>query len=109
MRNLGKEDMLASIAKYFQTWVVVTPNYYESLQVLEMPNVFTDNPEAGYIFAVPFQVSTSWTLQYSFQQKIYQLLLFVKYVFKSLEHISHKYHRVHVFSHAAANNKETSW
>ena len=58
VRNLGKEDMLASIAKYFQTWVVVTPNYYESLQVLEMPNVFTDNPEAGYIFAVPFQVCT---------------------------------------------------
>ena len=59
VRNLGKEDMLADIAMYFCTFIVVTPSYYESLQVLEMPNVFTDNPDAGRILAMPFQVCSS--------------------------------------------------
>ena len=54
--------MLADIAMYFCTFVVVTPSYYESLQVLEMPNVFTDNPDAGYIIAMPFHVCCSRNL-----------------------------------------------
>ena len=56
VRNLGKEDMLEHLAMHFHTWIVVTPPHLVTLQVLERPNVYTDDQDAGYIHAVPFQV-----------------------------------------------------
>ncbi|XP_078679202.1 uncharacterized protein LOC144914861 [Branchiostoma floridae x Branchiostoma belcheri] len=49
MTMLGKEDLLVELAKTFQTWVVVTPQRLESLKLLELPNVFTTDTEAGRI------------------------------------------------------------
>ncbi|XP_066284915.1 5' exonuclease Apollo-like [Branchiostoma lanceolatum] len=58
MTMLGKEDMLVELAKTFQTWVVVTPQRMETLKQLELPNVFTTDPEAGRIrVALKYQVT----------------------------------------------------
>ncbi|XP_035677095.1 5' exonuclease Apollo-like [Branchiostoma floridae] len=55
---LGKEDMLVELAKTFQTWVVVTPQRLETLKLLELPNVFTTDPEAGRIrVALKYQIT----------------------------------------------------
>ncbi|XP_035676872.1 5' exonuclease Apollo-like [Branchiostoma floridae] len=58
MTMLGKEDMLVELAKTFQTWVVVTPQRLETLKLLELPNVFTTDPEAGRIrVALKYQIT----------------------------------------------------
>ncbi|CAH1265925.1 DCLRE1B [Branchiostoma lanceolatum] len=55
---VGKEDMLVELAKTFQTWVVVTPQRLETLKLLELPNVFTTDPEAGRIrIALKYQIT----------------------------------------------------
>ncbi len=59
MRKLGKENLLVALATYFDSWVVVSPESFETLQVLEMQNVFSTNPNAGRIHAVPYQVRLS--------------------------------------------------
>ena len=53
MRKLGKEDMLVRLAFYYNTWIVVKPDYYQSLQPLELPNVFTTDVTRGFIHVVP--------------------------------------------------------
>ncbi|CAH1265924.1 DCLRE1B [Branchiostoma lanceolatum] len=58
MTMLGKEDMLVELAKTFQTWVVVTPQRLETLKQLELPNVFTTDPEGGRIrVALKYQIT----------------------------------------------------
>ncbi|XP_019618438.1 PREDICTED: 5' exonuclease Apollo-like [Branchiostoma belcheri] len=58
MTMLGKEDLLVDLAKTFQTWVVVSPQRLESLKLLELPNVFTTDPEAGRIrVALKYQIT----------------------------------------------------
>ena len=41
LHNLGKELLLHSIATVFKTWIGVDPLRKETLELLEMPNVFT--------------------------------------------------------------------
>lgn len=49
---LGKESLLVELALEFKTWVEVSPERLETLQVLELPDVFTTEPGAGRIRAV---------------------------------------------------------
>ena len=41
LHNLGKEMLLHTIAKEFRTWIGVDPSRRETLELIEMPNVFT--------------------------------------------------------------------
>ena len=41
LHNLGKEMLLHTIAKAFRTWIGVDPSRIETLELIEMPNVFT--------------------------------------------------------------------
>ncbi|KAG9334472.1 hypothetical protein JZ751_007555 [Albula glossodonta] len=50
--SLGKEVLLVDLALEFRTWVEVSPERLETLQVLELPDVFTTEPGAGRIRAV---------------------------------------------------------
>ncbi|XP_018102080.1 5' exonuclease Apollo isoform X2 [Xenopus laevis] len=47
--NIGKESLLVDLAKTFKTWVVVSAQRLELLQILEMENVFTTEEGAGRI------------------------------------------------------------
>lgn len=38
--TLGKEDLLVEIAQRLKTWIGVTEERFERLELLEMPNVF---------------------------------------------------------------------
>ncbi|XP_013386025.1 5' exonuclease Apollo isoform X1 [Lingula anatina] len=53
MNSLGKEDLLVDIAMEFETWIVVTPTRLEMLKLLELPDVFTDDRQAGRIRLAP--------------------------------------------------------
>lgn len=59
LHNLGKEELLVHIARKFQRWIVVTPNRFETLQLLELPNVFTTDEDASNIRVVS-QASLNW-------------------------------------------------
>ncbi|XP_040472471.1 5' exonuclease Apollo [Falco naumanni] len=50
--SLGKETLLVDLALEFSTWVVVSPWRLEQMRLLEMPDVFTTEEEAGWIRAV---------------------------------------------------------
>lgn len=50
--SLGKESLLVELALEFKTWVEVSPERLETLQALELPDVFTTEPGAGRIRAV---------------------------------------------------------
>ncbi|KAJ7331794.1 hypothetical protein JRQ81_013974 [Phrynocephalus forsythii] len=52
--NLGKESLLVELAQEFQTWIVVSPQKLELMQLLEMEDVFSCEEEAGWIHAVDF-------------------------------------------------------
>ena len=41
LHNLGKEMLVHTIAKAFRTWIGVDPSRRETLELIEMPNVFT--------------------------------------------------------------------
>ncbi|XP_071816544.1 5' exonuclease Apollo-like [Apostichopus japonicus] len=59
LHNLGKEELLVQIAERFQRWIVVTPDRFETLQQLELPNVFTTDADASNIRVVT-QPSITW-------------------------------------------------
>ncbi|KAJ8047383.1 5' exonuclease Apollo [Holothuria leucospilota] len=59
LHNLGKEELLVRIALKFQRWIVVSPARYETLKLLEMPNVFTTDPEASNISVIN-QSEVTW-------------------------------------------------
>ncbi|NXP54634.1 DCR1B exonuclease, partial [Heliornis fulica] len=50
--SLGKETLLVDLAIEFSTWVVVSPSRLEQMRLLELPDVFTTEEEAGWIRAV---------------------------------------------------------
>ncbi|NWV16004.1 DCR1B exonuclease, partial [Ptilonorhynchus violaceus] len=50
--TLGKETLLVDLALEFSTWVVVSPWRLEQMRLLELPDVFTAEEEAGWIRAV---------------------------------------------------------
>ncbi|XP_025900006.1 5' exonuclease Apollo [Nothoprocta perdicaria] len=50
--SLGKEALLVELALEFHTWVVVSPQRLEQMQLLELPDVFTAEEGAGWIRAV---------------------------------------------------------
>ncbi|XP_070559809.1 5' exonuclease Apollo-like [Ptychodera flava] len=52
MHTLGKEDLLVDIARALKEWVVVSPKMYRTLELLQMPNVFTTDREDGRIHVV---------------------------------------------------------
>ncbi|KAH0618949.1 hypothetical protein JD844_018523 [Phrynosoma platyrhinos] len=52
--NLGKESLLIELAHEFQTWIVVSPQRLELMQLLELEDVFTTEEGAGRIHAVDF-------------------------------------------------------
>lgn len=52
--SLGKEVLLQRLALEFQTWVVLTPQRMEVVQLQRLANVFTTEPEAGRIHAVNY-------------------------------------------------------
>ncbi|XP_020636227.3 5' exonuclease Apollo isoform X1 [Pogona vitticeps] len=52
--SLGKESLLVELAQEFQTWIVVSPQKLELMQLLEMDEVFSYEEEAGWIHAVDF-------------------------------------------------------
>ncbi|KAI0234710.1 5' exonuclease Apollo [Lamellibrachia satsuma] len=63
VRNLGKEDLLEYIAEKLQTWIAVTPAYYNTLSVLQRCNVFTTDMRATFIRAVPMHLVKRTTLR----------------------------------------------
>ena len=63
VRNLGKEDLLEYIAEKLQTWIAVTPAYYNTLGVLQRRNVFTTDMRATVIRAVPMHLVKRTTLR----------------------------------------------
>ncbi|CAD7692968.1 unnamed protein product [Nyctereutes procyonoides] len=50
--NLGKESLLEQLALEFRTWVVLSPQRLELVQLLGLANVFTVEEKAGRIHAV---------------------------------------------------------
>lgn len=56
VRRVGKEDLLVKIAQTLKEWIVVTPEMYDKLKLLELPNVFTCDVDASRIHAVPFEL-----------------------------------------------------
>ncbi|XP_042322124.1 5' exonuclease Apollo [Sceloporus undulatus] len=52
--SLGKESLLVELAHEFQTWIVVSPQRLELMQLLELENVFISEEGAGRIHAVDF-------------------------------------------------------
>ncbi|XP_034270162.1 5' exonuclease Apollo isoform X2 [Pantherophis guttatus] len=63
--SLGKESLLVELAQEFHTWIVVSPQKLELMQLLEIENVFTSEEGAGWIHAVDFseickETMTNW-------------------------------------------------
>ncbi|XP_039218394.1 5' exonuclease Apollo [Crotalus tigris] len=63
--NLGKESLLVELAQEFHTWIVVSPQKLELMQLLEIEDVFTSEEGAGWIHAVDFseickETITTW-------------------------------------------------
>ncbi|XP_026568737.1 5' exonuclease Apollo isoform X1 [Pseudonaja textilis] len=52
--SLGKESLLVKLAQEFHTWIVVSPQKMELMQLLEIEDVFTSEEGAGWIHAVDF-------------------------------------------------------
>ncbi|NXU53619.1 DCR1B exonuclease, partial [Turnix velox] len=50
--SLGKEELLVELALEFRTWVVVSPQRLQEIQLMELPDVFTSDEGAGWIRAV---------------------------------------------------------
>ncbi|KAM4700447.1 5' exonuclease Apollo isoform 2-T2 [Discoglossus pictus] len=50
--SIGKEELLVELAKTYQTWIVVSPQRLELLQLLEMEDVFTAEENAGRVRVV---------------------------------------------------------
>ena len=53
---LGKEDLLVAIAKQLGVWVGVSPERYETLQLLEADNVFTTDMGSCLVRVLPFHM-----------------------------------------------------
>ncbi|XP_071959804.1 5' exonuclease Apollo-like, partial [Antedon mediterranea] len=49
MFNLGKENLLIDIAKYFETRIVVSPEKMFQINLLDLPDVFTTGVSTGWI------------------------------------------------------------
>ncbi|XP_032074408.1 5' exonuclease Apollo isoform X1 [Thamnophis elegans] len=63
--SLGKESLLVELAQEFHTWIVVSHQKLELLQLLEIEDVFTSEKGAGWIHAVDFseickETITNW-------------------------------------------------
>ncbi|KAH3819460.1 uncharacterized protein LOC127881765 [Dreissena polymorpha] len=65
MRNLGKEDLLVKIAKFFQEYIYVPHKFYETLEILGAPDVFNCENTDLRIQIVPFH-----TISRSFVEKV---------------------------------------
>ena len=64
LHNLGKEMLLHTIALVFKTWIGVDPLRKETLQLLEMPNVFTCDVDKVRIRVVKSHEITKRNLQF---------------------------------------------
>ncbi|NXN99580.1 DCR1B exonuclease, partial [Rhinopomastus cyanomelas] len=67
--SLGKETLLVDLAMEFSTWVVVSPQRMQQMQLLELPDVFTTEEGAGRIRAVDiaeirWDTLVSWNMQH---------------------------------------------
>lgn len=56
LHNLGKEDLLVTLATEIGTWVGVSPERYETLKELEMPAVFSTELGQCQISVYPFHM-----------------------------------------------------
>ena len=56
LHTLGKEDLLVAIAKQLGMWVGVSPERYETLQLLEADNVFTTDVDSCFVRVLPFHI-----------------------------------------------------
>ncbi|KAH3819467.1 hypothetical protein DPMN_121204 [Dreissena polymorpha] len=65
MRNLGKEELLVKIAKECQEWKYVPHKFYQTLEILEAPNVFNCDNRDLRIQIVPF-----YTISKRFVEKV---------------------------------------
>ena len=54
--TLGKEDLLVNIANTLKTPIGVSEEQYKTLEILEMPNVFTRHMEDTHIQVFPFHM-----------------------------------------------------
>ena len=63
LHYLGKETILQVIAMVFQTWIGVDPSRKETLELLEMPNVFTCDLESVRIRVVNAQRITKKNME----------------------------------------------
>lgn len=50
--SIGKESLLIELARVFRTWIVVSPQRLELLNLLELEDVFTSDEAAGRISVV---------------------------------------------------------
>ena len=64
LHTLGKEMLLHTIAVVFKTWIGVEPSRKETLELLEMPNVFTCDVDKVRIRVVKNQEITKKNLQF---------------------------------------------
>ncbi|CAH6931434.1 5' exonuclease Apollo [Phodopus roborovskii] len=64
--SLGKESLLEQLALEFRTWVVLSPQRLELVQLLGLADVFTVEEEAGRIHAVDYmEICHSAMLQWN--------------------------------------------
>ncbi|XP_069953748.1 5' exonuclease Apollo-like isoform X3 [Cherax quadricarinatus] len=81
VRDLGREDLLESVARRFHERILVGQGKYELLRLLRYSDAFTTNPEEARIHAVPlhqFQVSAH--KKWSQEQPTISIVLTAEYV-----------------------------
>nr|XP_053645919.1 5' exonuclease Apollo-like [Cherax quadricarinatus] len=81
VRDLGREDLLESVARRFHERILVGQGKYELLSLLRCHDAFTTNPEDARIHAVPlhqFQVSAH--KKWSQEQPTISIVLTAEYV-----------------------------
>ncbi|XP_062593532.1 5' exonuclease Apollo-like [Saccostrea cucullata] len=54
LRNLGKEDLLVTIAQDLQEWIKVSPAFFQVAEILDLPDVFITGETDARIEVVPF-------------------------------------------------------
>ena len=81
MRMLGKEKLLETIAMSLQTYVVVDPIRMGQMELLECRNVFTTNPDEGFVHVLNFkQVTRKTTAMWNESQPTIAILPTALYI-----------------------------
>lgn len=61
LHTLGKEDLLVNLATRLRQWVGVSEERMSTLELLELPNVFTTDIDNCFIQVYPFfMVAKNW-------------------------------------------------